>query len=1014
MGSVSSIDFSLLPPELSKEAGAFYTTIENRLSGDLNKFSANLSWLHKNMHPYFFITMKEDIEAIMRMAYLLHSVAHQNKIILSDTDDKLFIIRRDFPGSLYETMMALQEAEISYMETGHSYASIPESNCELEFQKFEFKCKEFREITLTLIDEIPLDIYQSALKAMKIHHPNFVIQEFDEIIGLLWINNENYIRISPPERIARILWLFQKCRQHEGLFINIEKTSVINGYQEFRLLFSIEDPPVRGLISQVSEIFQRLNIGVRRSYCLNIVSSTHTYFLGAFYIRSRPGETIDKESILYNFLKRELYNTQILPTANFIYKNFLVNHFMTGEEASLTNAFIAFAHTTLSHCHPDRFSIDIINNAFEADPAMVLKLITIFKKRFDPNVENQTAFTTSLLEIGEEIENYNTGQQHIDETRKTIFKTCLLFIKYTLKTNYFVPEKHAISFRLDPAYLKNLEPQFIDDLPNSIPFRITFFFSRYGVGYHIGFSDIARGGWRSIICRNRDEYTSNTNTLFREVFVLAHTQHLKNKDIYEGGSKMVIVIKAMDLQSDKAITQRLHMTQSCIADSFLDIFITDNGKVRNPCVVDYYGEDEPIELGPDENMHDSMIELIAQKAKARGYVLGIGIMSSKQIGINHKEYGVTSRGVIKFAEIAMSKIGIDILREPFTMRLTGGPNGDVAGNSIKLVLQRCPMAKILSIIDGTAGLFDPEGTNKKGLSDILLKEDLDHFDPDKLNTGGYIIYRNQTKKDGVRLLYRKVEKTHTGLAEDWITADEFNKEISHLTFSVKADLFLPCGGRPETVNENNWQKLFNADGSPLTRIIIEGANSFITPSARIAIQKKGVVVLRDASANKCGVISSSYEIIANLLMTECEFLTHKDSYVEDVLEILEQRSIDEVNLIFQRHREADGRLLYTDISDAISQEIIEHYEQFFDFFQNRPGLANNALFGKVILSHLPAIINGTPKYRSRIANLPQKIKCAILASEIALNIVYRDGWKNDLEHKLTSYVKHKFSTLHLY
>jgi len=54
-------------------------------------------------------------------------------------------------------------------------------------------------------------------------------------------------------------------------------------------------------------------------------------------------------------------------------------------------------------------------------------------------------------------------------------------------------------------------------------------------------------------------------------------------------------------------------------------------------------------------------------------------MSSKEIGINHKEYGVTSRGVIKFAEVAMREIGIDIRRDSFSVRFTGGPNGDVAG-----------------------------------------------------------------------------------------------------------------------------------------------------------------------------------------------------------------------------------------------------------------------------------------------------------------------------------------------
>ena len=108
-------------------------------------------------------------------------------------------------------------------------------------------------------------------------------------------------------------------------------------------------------------------------------------------------------------------------------------------------------------------------------------------------------------------------------------------------------------------------------------------------------------------------------------------------------------------------------------------------------MVDYYGEDEPIELGPDENMHDAMIEAIAGLSKRRGYMLGIGIMSSKQVGINHKEYGVTSTGVVTFAEITMQRAGHRHPHAtPSSVKFTGGPNGDVAGNAMRIMLERCP------------------------------------------------------------------------------------------------------------------------------------------------------------------------------------------------------------------------------------------------------------------------------------------------------------------------------------
>ena len=83
------------------------------------------------------------------------------------------------------------------------------------------------------------------------------------------------------------------------------------------------------------------------------------------------------------------------------------------------------------------------------------------------------------------------------------------------------------------------------------------------------------------------------------------------------------------------------------------------------------------------------------------------------------------------------------------------------------------------------------------------------------------------------------------------------REFGDLPFSVAADLFIPAGGRPETINEGNWKRFLLPDGSPSSRVIVEGANSFITPAARLELQKKDVVLMRDASANKCGVISSS-------------------------------------------------------------------------------------------------------------------------------------------------------------
>jgi glutamate dehydrogenase len=454
--------------------------------------------------------------------------------------------------------------------------------------------------------------------------------------------------------------------------------------------------------------------------------------------------------------------------------------------------------------------------------------------------------------------------------------------------------------------------------------------------------------------------------------------------------------------------QLLHKVQRAMMGAFLDVFVTDGGRARSPRVVDLYGEDEPIELGPDENMHDEMIEALALESVRRGYALGKGVMSSKRVGINHKQYGVTSTGVIAFAEVAMRSRGIELRRDPFSVKLTGGPNGDVAGNALRLLLDRCPGAAVRLVVDGTAALYDPRGLDHQALRAVILQADADAFDPARLSPGGFLLARSSRRTDGLRDLYRRVAMTPGGLETSWVSTDDFHREYDGLPFEVPADLFIPAGGRPETVHEGNWRRFLGADGRPTTPVIVEGANSFLTPAARTGLQAAGVVVVRDAAANKCGVISSSYEIIANLLLSDEEFMARKEPYVRDVLAILERRAADEAELIFRRHREAAGKLSYTEISDAIAVEINADKARLFRHFQARPGVALRRPWRRALLAHLPDLVRRTPALASRLGRLPEKYQAAILAAELATAMTYRRPLQPDFDAALQAYVAETF------
>jgi glutamate dehydrogenase len=173
------------------------------------------------------------------------------------------------------------------------------------------------------------------------------------------------------------------------------------------------------------------------------------------------------------------------------------------------------------------------------------------------------------------------------------------------------------------------------------------------------------------------------------------------------------------------------------------------------------------------------------------------------------------------------------------------------------------------------------------------------------------------------------------------------------------------------------------------------------------LQKRGVILMRDASANKCGVISSSYEIIANLLLSEAEFLSEKERYVRDVLEILEKRAEDEARLILRRRRE-NPSLICTEISDLVSFEINTHYANLFRFFQNHPQLCLQPIFRRAIISHLPRMLKDEPKYLRRIRNLPPKYLFAILAAEIGSSLVYRGDREADFESTIKGHLLRYF------
>ena len=83
-----------------------------------------------------------------------------------------------------------------------------------------------------------------------------------------------------------------------------------------------------------------------------------------------------------------------------------------------------------------------------------------------------------------------------------------------------------------------------------------------------------------------------------------------------------------------------------------------------------------------------------------------------------------------------------------------------------------------------------------------------------------------------------------------------------------------------------------------------------------------MVVVKDSSANKGGVITSSYEILAGMVVDDREFASIKDRYVGDVVARLRDLADAEARALVSAWRRRGGGQRLSELSKAFSEEIV--------------------------------------------------------------------------------------------
>ena len=181
-------------------------------------------------------------------------------------------------------------------------------------------------------------------------------------------------------------------------------------------------------------------------------------------------------------------------------------------------------------------------------------------------------------------------------------------------------------------------------------------------------------------------------------------------------------------------------------------------------------------------------------------------------------------------------------------------------------------------------------------------------------------------------------------------------------------------------------------------MIIEGANLFLTQDARLALEKCGVVLIKDATANKGGVTSSSLEVLTGLSLSDEEHAKHMSAknetdapqfYKELVKEIcsrVENNAAREFEAIWKAHL-ANPTKPKTEICDELSEKIVLIRTNVL----KSNIFANQQFLRFVIDAYTPKTIKTVVPIDTLMERVPKAYLHAICSMWIASDYVYKFG-----------------------
>ncbi|KAI8373394.1 Glutamate/Leucine/Phenylalanine/Valine dehydrogenase-domain-containing protein [Choanephora cucurbitarum] len=806
------------------------------------------------------------------------------------------------------------------------------------------------------------------------------------------VADKNFLRKATDYTLKIYEDVMQNVLQRTGPVIEMYE---VKGSREKRLIIGYRQRSTKCFFSAVSDLYHYYDLYSTRKYVEQF--SNGVTIIGLYLHPVPQSKAAPIEHSIYQVMKEVslLYCLPITPLQQYFQTNKLsvqemvygyvgwifAQHFLNrlGKEflslTSILDRSNPVHEEVLSklkkRLRQDTFTREYILDIMKRYPELIKVLYANFatthyvnqREAFlQPTISYQRLTNMEVLSVDDISKRIKSATTNAHE--QLVFESFLTFNKHVLKTNFYQTTKVALSFRMDPKFLPDIEyptPLYGMFLVVGSEFR----------GFHLRFSDVARGGIRMIRSRNREAYSINLRTLFDENYNLANTQQRKNKDIPEGGSKGTILLD-IDQQDKPLVAFEKYV------DSVLDLLIEGETIGVKDKLVDLTEKPEILFFGPDEGTAEYM-DWASQHARRRGASFWKAFTTGKSQslgGIPHDTYGMTTRSVHQYVLGIYRKL--ELKEEECTKLQTGGPDGDLGSNEIKISND-----KTIAIVDGSGVLYDAVGIDRTELSRLANSRlMISNFDTSKLSPQGF------------RVL---VDEDNVALPDGTVVENGLQfRNTFHTNPLAQASVFVPCGGRPESVGLDNVQQLIDCGNGPLFKYIVEGANLFFTQEARLRLEKAGVVIFKDASANKGGVTSSSLEVLAALAFNDEEFDKHMcvkdgvvpefyENYVKEVQKIIEHNAAIEFEALWREHQRTKSPISI--LSDELSIAIVQLQTQL----QGSGLWDNESLRTTVLTRAFPKLLLNTLGLDKLLQRVPETYVKAIFGAYLASQFVYKYG-----------------------